>query len=100
MGAFDNLKEMGKMKKMADDAKKQMESFRAIGVSRRGMVKLTLDGEKMLKHIEFSDLAMNQTKEELAKLVREAHKVAAKDIDKQVKKQMKNSDLASMFSQK
>lgn len=100
MGAFDNMKEMGRMKKLMDDAKKQLNAMRAVGVSRRGFVKITLDGEKTIKHLEFSDLAMQQSKEELAKLVKDAHKAAAKDIDKQNKKQMKNSELASMFNQK
>jgi DNA-binding protein YbaB len=97
MGAFDNVKDMAKLKKMADDAKKQMETIRATGLSKKGYVKITLDGEKELKNIEFSPEAMKITPEELAKCAKEAHKAAAKDIDKSVKKQMKNSGLNDML---
>ena len=97
MGMFDNVSEMNKLKKMADDTKKQMELVKASGLSKKGYVKITLDGEKGLKNIEFSNEAMKITPEELSKCVKEAHKVAAKEIDKIVKKQMKNSGLNDYF---
>ena len=97
MGMMDNFKEMGKMKKMADDAKKKAESLRATGRSKRAYVSVTLDGEKRLKNIEISDDAMLLNAADLAKMVKEAHRVAAKEIDKLLKKQMKNSGLANMF---
>jgi DNA-binding protein YbaB len=97
MGAFDNLKDMTKLKKMADDAKKKMEEARATGVSKKGYVKVTLDGEKELKNIEFSAEAMKIAPEELAKCTKEAHKAAAKEVDKISKKQMKNSGLSDLL---
>ena len=97
MGMFDKVSEMNKIKKMADDTKKQMESVKATGLSKKSYVKVTLDGEKGLKNIEFSTEAMKINPEELAKCVKEAHKIAAKEIDKIVKKQMKNSGLNDYF---
>lgn len=97
MGAFDNIKDMTKLKKMADDAKKLMETARATGISKKGYVKVTLDGEKELKNIEFSLEAMKINPEELAKCTKEAHKAAAKEVDKISKKQMKNSGLSDML---
>lgn len=97
MGAFDNIKDLTKMKKMADDAKKQMEEMRSTGVSEKGYVKVTLDGEKNLKNIEFSAEALTTNPERLAKCVKEAHKAAAKEVEKLAKKQMKNSGLSDML---
>jgi DNA-binding protein YbaB len=97
MGAFDNLKDMSKFKKMADDAKKLMDDVRSTGVSKRGYVKVTLDGSKELKNIEFSADAMKIPPEELSRMTKEAHKAAAKEVDKISKKQMKTSGLAEMI---
>lgn len=97
MGAFDKVKDMTKLKKMAEDAKKQMESVKATGLSKKGYVKVSLDGEKNLKNIEFSEEAMKITTEELSKCTKEAHKAAAKEIDKVMKKQMKNSGLSDLL---
>lgn len=97
MGAFDNIKDMTRMKKMADDAKKQMEEIRSTGVSKKGYVKVSLDGEKNLKNIEFSEDALRTNPEELAKCVKEAHKAASKEVEKIAKKQMKNSGLGEML---
>ncbi len=97
MGLMDNAKNMAKLKKMADDAKKVMSDIKATGVSKKGYVKLSLDGEKNLKNIEFSDEALKITSDELAKCTKEAHKAAAKEVDKMVKKQMKNSGLNDLL---
>ncbi len=97
MPAINNLKDMTKLKKMADDTKKIMEEIRATGVSKKGYVKITLDGEKGLKNIEFSSEALRITPEELSKCAKEAHKAAAREIDKHVKKQMKNSGLSNFL---
>lgn len=97
MGVFDQMKEMGKLKQMADDAKKEATNLRAKGSSKRGYVVVGLDGEKELKHIEFSLDALKLTPEELSKMVKEAHKAAAKEIDKMLKKQLKNSGIANML---
>ena len=97
MGAFDKVKDMSKLKKMAEDAKKQMESVKATGVSKKGYVKISLDGEKNLKNIEFSEEAMKIPTDELSKCAKEAHKAAAKEIDKVMKKQMKNSGLSDLL---
>jgi DNA-binding protein YbaB len=97
MGVFDNVKDMSKLKKMADDAKKVMEEIRATGLSKRGYVKVALDGEKHLKNIEFSPEAMKITPDELAKCTKEAHRAATKEVDKLVKKQMKNSGLNDLL---
>lgn len=97
MPGINNLKDMSKFKKMADDTKKIMEDIRATGVSKKGYVKISLDGEKGLKNIEFSEEAMKTTPEELSKCAKEAHKAAAKEIDKIVKKQMKNSGLSNFL---
>lgn len=93
MGVFDNAKDMAKLKKMADDAKKVMEVIRATGVSKKGFVKVSLDGEKNLKNIEYSEEALKISVEELSKCTKEAHRAAAKEIDRLIKKQMKNSGL-------
>ena len=97
MPAINNLKDMTKLKKMADDTKKIMGEIRATGVSKRGYVKISLDGEKGLKNIEFSNEAMNISAEELSKCTKEAHKAAAREVDKMVKKQMKNSVLSNFL---
>lgn len=97
MGLMDNFKDIGKLKKMADAAKKEAEVLKATGRSKRGFVTVTLDGEKHLKNIEIADEAMRIPAGELSKLVKEAHHVAAKEIDKLLKKQMKNSGLANML---
>lgn len=94
---MDNLKDIGKLKKMADAAKKDAEVLKATGRSKRGFVTISLDGEKHLKNVEISDDAMKIPASELAKLIKEAHNVAAKEIDKLLKKQMKNSPLANML---
>lgn len=97
MDIFDNLRDIGKMKKLADDVKRQTDAMRATGRSKRGYVTVTLDGEKNLRNIEFSDDTANINREELAKLTKEAHQAAAKEIDKLLKKQMKSSGLANMI---
>lgn len=97
MAMMDNLKDVTKMKKMADSAKKEAENIKASGRSKRGYATITLDGEKNLKNIEISDDAMNLPASELAKMVKEAHQTAAKEIDKMMKKQFKNSGLANML---
>ncbi len=99
MGAFDQFKDLAKMQQAAKEAEKLMEELRATGVSRKGYVKVTLDGKKGLKNIEFSDEAMKITPDELAKCVKEAHKAAGKEIDKLVKQKMKNSGLADFFKE-
>jgi DNA-binding protein YbaB len=95
--AVNSFKDMSKLKKMADDAKKFMDVSRTVGVSKRGYVKISLDGEKHLKSVDFSAEAMKLSPEELAKCVKEAHKAAAKEMDKIVKKQMKTSGLGNML---
>jgi DNA-binding protein YbaB len=97
MPAINNLKDMSKFKKMADDTKKIMEEIRATGMSKKGYVRITLDGEKELKNIEFSENALKTNPEELSKCAKEAHKAAAREIDKMVKKQMKNSGLSNFL---
>lgn len=97
MGAFDNFKDLGKLQKMASETKKILEEIRATGVSKKGYVKVTLDGEKNLKNIEFSEDAMSITPDDLAKCVKEAHKAAAKDSEKAMKKQSKNSGLNDLL---
>ncbi|NPV01888.1 MAG: YbaB/EbfC family nucleoid-associated protein [Brevinematales bacterium] len=97
MGIMDNFKEVGRIKKMADDAKKETEHLRATGRSKRGYITITLDGDKAIKSIEFSEDTANLPREELAKLTKEAHSVAVKEIDKMLKKQFKNSGLANML---
>jgi len=97
MGVMGSLKDAGKMKKMADEAKKEQESLRATGRSKRGFVTLTLDGDKNIKKLDIVDNAMSVSGTELAKHIREAHRVASKEIDKQVKKQMKKSEMAGML---
>ncbi len=94
---IQDFKELSRLKKIAEETKKTMEEIRATGISKKGYVKLTLDGEKDLKNIEFSDEAMRIDKEELAKCVKEAYKAAAKEIDKIVKKQMKNSEIGNFL---
>lgn len=100
MGLKDNIQEIQSMRKMAESAKKDAETIKASGRSKRGFVAITLDGEKNLKKIEFSEEAMSLSPDELSKYVREAHRVAAKEIDKLMKKQFKNSGLANMFMNK
>ncbi len=97
MPAIESLKDMTKFKKMADDAKKVMEEIRVTGVSKRGYVKITLDGEKALKNIEFSTEALTINPDELSKCAKEAHRAAFKEVEKHVKKQMKNSGLGNFL---
>lgn len=97
MGMFDNFKDMTKLKQMADDAKKQAENLHATGRSKRGYVSISIDGEKHIKKVAISPEAMNLKPEDLAKHIKDAYRVGAKDIDKQLKKQMKNSNFANML---
>jgi len=97
MPAIESLKDMTKLKKMAEDAKRVMEEIRATGVSKKGYVKVTLDGEKMIKNIEFKEEALKTSPEELAKCTKEAHKAAAKEVDRLVKKNMKTSGLGNFL---
>ncbi|MGC8765758.1 MAG: YbaB/EbfC family nucleoid-associated protein [Brevinematia bacterium] len=92
-----DFKDLNRLRKIAEETKKTMESLRATGISKKGYVKITLDGEKDLKSVEFSDEAMKIDKEELSKCVKEAYKAAAKEIDKFVKKQMKNSEISNFL---
>ena len=92
-----DFKDLNRLRKIAEETKKTMGEIRATGISKKSYVKLTLDGEKDLKNIEFSDEAMRIDKEELAKCVKEAYKAAAREIDKIVKKQMKNSDISNFL---
>ncbi len=94
---IQDFKELNRLRKIAEETKKTMEEIRATGISKKNYVKLTLDGEKELRSIEFSDDAMKLDKEELAKCVKEAYKAAAKEIDKIVKKQMKNSEIGNFL---
>jgi DNA-binding protein YbaB len=94
---IQDFKDLARLKKIAEETKKAMEEIRATGISKKNYVKLTLDGEKDLKNIEFSDEAMKLDKEELAKCVKEAYKAAAKEIDKIVKKQMKTSEIGNLL---
>ncbi len=74
-----------------------MEEVRATGISKKGYVKITLDGEKDLRNIEFSDEALKIGKEEISKCVKEAYKAAAKEVDKIVKKHVKSSDIGNFL---
>ena len=94
---IQDFKDLARLKKIAEETKKTMEEIRATGISKKNYVKLTLDGEKDLKNIEFSDEAMKLDKEELAKCVKEAYKAAAKEVDKIVKKQMKTSEIGNLL---
>jgi len=94
---IQDFKELNRLRKMAEETKKTMESIRATGISKKSYVKITLDGEKDMKNIEFSDDALKIDKEELAKCVKEAYKAAAKEVDKIMKKQMKNSDIGNFL---
>jgi len=94
---IQDFKDLARLKKIAEETTKAMEEIRATGISKKNYVKLTLDGEKDLKNIEFSDEAMKLDKEELAKCVKEAYKAAAKEIDKIVKKQMKTSEIGNLL---
>ncbi len=100
MGPFDNVKEMMKMRGEMSSYKKQLEEVRIKTASKRDYVKITLDGEKTLKHIEFSDEAMKLSKEDLSKHVKEAMKTGTKELDAWQKKNFKNSPMAQMFQGK
>ena len=69
MGPFDNVKNMMKMREEMNSYKKQLEEIRIKTTSKKDYVKVTLDGEKTLKHLEFSDEAMKLSKEDLAKYI-------------------------------
>ena len=100
MGPFDNVKEMMKMRGEMSSYKKELEEHRVKTASKRDYVKITLDGEKTLKHIEFSDEAMKLSKEDLSKYVKEAMKTGTKELDAWQKKNFKNSPMAQMFQGK
>lgn len=94
---IQDFKDLNKLRKIAEETKKTMEEIRTTGISKKGYVKITLDGEKDLKNIEISEEAMKISREELAKCIKEAYKAAAKEVDRIVKKQMKSSDLANLL---
>jgi DNA-binding protein YbaB len=80
--------------------KKQLEEMRIKATSKKDYVKVTLDGEKSLKHIEFSDDAMKLSKDELAKHIKEVMKNASKELESWQKKNYKNSPVANMLQGK
>ncbi|MGL4393936.1 MAG: YbaB/EbfC family nucleoid-associated protein [Brevinema sp.] len=96
---LDNMKQMMKMREEMNGYKKQLEEMRIKASSKKDYVKVTLDGEKTLKHIEFSDEAMNLSKEDLAKNVKEAVKAASKELESIQKKTFKNSPIANLLQQ-
>ncbi|MGL4677582.1 MAG: YbaB/EbfC family nucleoid-associated protein [Brevinema sp.] len=100
MGPFDNVKNMMKMREEMNSYKKQLEEARFKAVSKKDYVKITLDGEKTLKHIEFSDEAMKLPKEELAKNIKETVKKCNKELESWQKKNFKNSPMANLFQGK
>ncbi|MGL5955547.1 MAG: YbaB/EbfC family nucleoid-associated protein [Brevinema sp.] len=100
MGPFDNMKNMMKMREEMNSYKKQLEETRFKAVSKKDYVKITLDGEKTLKHIEFSDEAMKLPKEELAKHIKETLKKCGKELESWQKKNFKNSPMANMLQGK
>ena len=100
MGPLDNVKNMMKMREEMNSYKKQLEEIRIKTTSKKDYVKVTLDGEKTLKHLEFSDEAMKLSKEDLAKYVKEAIKAGSKELDGWQKKNFKNSPMAQMFQGK
>ncbi|MGL5720787.1 MAG: YbaB/EbfC family nucleoid-associated protein [Brevinema sp.] len=97
MGAFDNIKDAMKMREQMNVYKKELEEMRVKSSSKKDYVKLTIDGERAIRHIEFSDEAMKLNKEDLAKYVKEASKAAGKELESIQKKNFKNSPLAQMF---
>lgn len=97
MGPFDNMKNMMKMRGEMNAYKKQLEEIRIKAVSKKDYVKVTLDGEKSLKHIEFSDEAMKLSKEDLTKHIKDAMKSASKELETWQKKNYKNSPIAQML---
>lgn len=100
MGPFDNVKNVMKMREEMNNYKKELESARFKAVSKKEYVKVTLDGEKTLKGIEFSDDAMKLPKEELSKHIREAFKTCSKELESWQKKQFKNSPMSNMLQGK
>lgn len=100
MGPFDNVKNIMKMREEMNSYKKQLEETRFKAVSKKDYVKVTLDGEKTLKHIEFSDEAMKLPKEELVKHIRDAFKACNKELEAWQKKSFKNSPMANMLQGK
>lgn len=100
MGPFDNVKNMMKMREEMSAYKKQLEEIRIKAVSKKEYVKVTLDGEKSLKNIEFSEDAMKLPKEELAKHVKEVMKTGSKELESWQKKNFKNSPMSQMLQGK
>lgn len=100
MGPFDNVKGMMKMREEMNSYKKQLEELRVKASSKREFVKVTLDGEKTLKHIEFSDEAMKLSKEDLAKYIKDVMKTASKELESIQKKNFKNSPMANLLQGK
>ncbi|MGL4388439.1 MAG: YbaB/EbfC family nucleoid-associated protein [Brevinema sp.] len=96
---LDNMKQMMKMREEMNTYKKQLEETRVKASSKKDYVKVTVDGEKTLKQIEFSDDAMKLSKEDLAKYVREAMKTASKELESIQKKTFKNSPMANLLQQ-
>ncbi|MGL4367755.1 MAG: YbaB/EbfC family nucleoid-associated protein [Brevinemataceae bacterium] len=99
MGPFDNVKNIMKMREEMNTYKSQLEEMRVKASSKKEFVKITLDGERSLKNIEFSDDAMKLSKEDLAKHIKDTMKAAAKELESIQKKNFKNSPIASMFQQ-
>ncbi len=100
MGPFDNVKNMMKMREEMNAYKKQLEDIRFKVSSKKDYVKITLDGERTLRHIEFSDEAMSLSKEELAKQIRDAFKTCNKEVEAWQKKNFKNSPMSNMLQGK
>lgn len=97
MGAFDNIKDAMKMREQMNTYKKELEGMRVKASSKKDYVKITIDGERNIKSLEFSDEAMKLPKEDLSKHVRETMKAAGKELEGIQKKNFKNSPLAQMF---
>ncbi len=73
------------LKKQADDLQKKMREILITGESKKGLVKVTINGLKEVVDIRIDDVLVGD-KDELVRHIKEAFNNAGKEFDKQAYK--------------
>jgi DNA-binding protein YbaB len=91
---FDKLQSMNKLRKMKSEIDKQLEQI--FSVKEKGDVKVVVRGDKKIERIEFD----GEENKDLKNLINDALKDVEKKTEKQLKNQMGDLDLSSIFGGK
>lgn len=85
-------------KKKYEEFRKKMNEIRVVGESKRGLVKITLNGLKEVVDVNISNELINvEYKEELQRHIKDAINDAGKKLEKDALKLMNDSDTMDML---